>query len=139
VGGGLTVLVVVAGLLHTLPHRVTTFAVCPVPVGVGTVSSTNQPSSKSGGGADCVAVIAAVTAAGNVELVTLQRGPLTPLSATISVSLSVGCAQSSHTVLATQQFLCQLGQLSDLGRLQRYSGTVCVSLACQGFVAGLAS
>ena len=34
-----------------------------------------------------MAVLAAVTAAGNIELVTLQRGAVCPLSATVSVSL----------------------------------------------------
>ncbi|KAL3161421.1 hypothetical protein ABBQ32_010311 [Trebouxia sp. C0010 RCD-2024] len=75
------------GLLHTLPHSVTTFSVCPVPVGAGWAGDLNQPSGQSGEGGDAVAVLAAVTSAGNVELITLQRGSLTPLSSTISVSL----------------------------------------------------
>ena len=75
------------GLLHTLPHSVTTFSVCPVPVGAGWAGDLNQPSGQSGEGGDAVAVLAAVTSAGNVELITLQRGALTPLSSTISVSL----------------------------------------------------
>ena len=75
------------GLLHTLPHSVTTFSVCPVPVGAGWAGDLNQPSSQSGEGGDAVAVLAAVTSAGNVELITLQRGALTPLSSAISVSL----------------------------------------------------
>ena len=75
------------GLLHTLPHSVTTFSVCPVPVGAGWARDLNQPSGQSGEGGDAVAVLAAVTSAGNVELITLQRGALTPLSSTISVSL----------------------------------------------------
>ena len=70
---------------------------CPVPVGVGVVTASSQPSSKSGSGGDAVAVVAAVTAAGNLELVTLQRGPLTPLSATISVSLGL-CACSGISI-----------------------------------------
>ena len=41
-----------------------------------------------GGGGDSVSVVAAVTAAGGVELATLRRGTLTPLSATITASLS---------------------------------------------------
>ena len=75
------------GLLHTLPHSVTTFSVCPVPVGAGWAGDLNQPSGQSGEGGDAVAVLAAVTSAGNVELITLQRGSLTPLSSAISVSL----------------------------------------------------
>ena len=75
------------GLLHTLPHSVTTFSVCPVPVGAGWAGDLNQPSGQSGEGGDAVAVLAAVTSAGSVELITLQRGALTPLSSTISVSL----------------------------------------------------
>lgn len=75
------------GLLHTLPHSVTTFSVCPVPVGAAWARNSNQPSSQSGEGGDAVAVLAAVTSAGNVELITLQRGSLTPLSSAISVSL----------------------------------------------------
>ena len=77
------------GLLHTLPHSVTTFSVCPVPVGAGWAGDLNQPSGQSGEGGDAVAVLAAVTSAGNVELITLQRGALTPLSSTISVSLGM--------------------------------------------------
>ena len=77
------------GLLHTLPHSVTTFSVCPVPVGAGWAGDLNQPSSQSGEGGDAVAVLAAVTSAGNVELITVQRGSLTPLSSAISVSLGM--------------------------------------------------
>lgn len=85
------------GLLHTLPHSVTTFSVCPVPVGAGWAGDLNQPSSQSGEGGDAVAVLAAVTSAGNVELITLQRGALTPLSSAISVSL--GMPVSAHLQL----------------------------------------
>ena len=64
------------GLLRMLPHSVTTLSPCPAPVFVD--------------GAGCaLGVIAAVTAAGSVELVTLQRGSLTPLAPTVSVSLSI--------------------------------------------------
>ncbi len=82
------------GLLHTLPHSVTTFSVCPVPVGAGWAGDLNQPSSQSGEGGDAVAVLAAVTSAGNVELITLQRGALTPLS--IAISVSLGMPVSAH-------------------------------------------
>ena len=77
------------GLLHTLPHSVTTFSVCPVPIGAGWAGDSNQPSGQSGEGGDAVTVLAAVTSAGNVELITLQRGSLTPLSSAISVSLGL--------------------------------------------------
>ena len=39
----------------------------------------------------CVQVLAAVTSAGNVELITLQRGALMPLNSSISVSLGQAC------------------------------------------------
>ena len=41
--------------------------------------------------AEAVAVIAAVTSLGNVELVSLQRGALMPLQGTICVSLGTPC------------------------------------------------
>ena len=96
------------GLLHTLPHSVTTFSVCPVPVGAGWAGDLNQPSSQSGEGGDAVAVLAAVTSAGNVELITLQRGALTPLSSAISVSLGailLACKKSAplHCWIALSQ------------------------------------
>ncbi|BDA45713.1 probable WD repeat-containing protein 11 at C-terminar half [Coccomyxa sp. Obi] len=76
------------GLLQTLPHSVTTFSVCPVAVGVGMLGMPGgPPSASSGRGGDAVAVLAAVTAAGNVEFVTLQRGSVSPLMGTVSVSL----------------------------------------------------
>ena len=98
------------GLLHTLPHSVTTFSVCPVPVGAGWAGDLNQPSSQSGEGGDAVAVLAAVTSAGNVELITLQRGALTPLSSAISVSL--GKPVSSHLGLTTT---CSLSMIITRG------------------------
>ncbi|MCJ1303500.1 hypothetical protein MMC08_006310 [Hypocenomyce scalaris] len=87
------------GLLHTLPHSVTTFSVCPVPVGVGWAGDLSQPSSQSGEGGDAVAVLAAVTSAGNVELITLQRGALTPLSSAISVSLGTPMPSRTYTCI----------------------------------------
>lgn len=76
------------GLLQTLPHSVTTFSVCPVAIGVGMLGMPGgPPSAASGRGGDAVAVLAAVTAAGNVEFVTLQRGSVSPLMGTVSVSL----------------------------------------------------
>ena len=78
------------GLLQMLPHSVTTFSVCPVAVGVGMLGMPGgPPSASSGWGGDAVAVLAAVTAAGNVEFVTLQRGAVCPLMGTVSVSLGV--------------------------------------------------
>ena len=44
------------GLLHTLPHSVTTFSVCPIPVGAAWQATGQQPSSTSGAGGDAVAV-----------------------------------------------------------------------------------
>ena len=62
--------------------------VCPVAVGVGMLGMPGgPPSAASGRGGDAVAVLAAVTAAGNVEFVTLQRGSISPLMGTVSVSL----------------------------------------------------
>ncbi len=66
-------------------------------MGAGWAGDLNQPSSQSGEGGDAVAVLAAVTSAGNVELITLQRGALTPLSSAISVSL--GMPVSAHLQL----------------------------------------
>ena len=40
-----------------------------------------------------VQVLAAVTSAGNVELITLQRGALMPLNSSISVSLGQACCR----------------------------------------------
>ncbi|KAK9829709.1 hypothetical protein WJX72_007460 [[Myrmecia] bisecta] len=51
------------------------------------LASSHPNAAASAGTAATMAVIAAVTSAGNVELVTLQRGALTPLMGTISVSL----------------------------------------------------
>ena len=61
----------------------------------------------AGRGGDAVAVLAAVTAAGNIELVTLQRGAVCPLSATVSVSLGAflhpvtGSAGRPHSATST--------------------------------------
>ncbi len=87
------------GLLQTLPHSVTTFSVCPVAVGVGMLGMPGgPPSASSGRGGDAVAVLAAVTAAGNVEFVTLQRGAVSPLMGTVSVSLGLTGLHSCTTV-----------------------------------------
>ncbi|KAI3424707.1 hypothetical protein D9Q98_008096 [Chlorella vulgaris] len=65
------------GLLHTLPHRITTFSVCPAPVALpGT----------AGGAA--IAAVAAATAAGSIEIVAVQQGALLPLHLSISASLA---------------------------------------------------
>eukprot|EP00884_Botryococcus_braunii_P018245 jgi/Botrbrau1/5103/Bobra.0128s0014.1 len=71
------------GILHMLPHNVTTFAVCGMPVEVG---APPEFGSRDG---DAVGVVAAATAAGSLEFVTLQRGLLAPLTATVSISLSL--------------------------------------------------
>lgn len=88
------------GILHTLPHPVTTFSICPTPVAVGVAGvPSGVPSMMSGPGGDAVSVMAAVTTAGNVELVTVCRGSLMPLLGTVSVSLG-GPARSSLLVLS---------------------------------------
>ena len=62
--------------------------VCPSAVGVGMLGLPGgPPSASSGRGGDAVALLAAVTAAGNVEFVTLHRGAVCPLMGTVSVSL----------------------------------------------------
>jgi hypothetical protein len=69
-------------MLGNLPAAVTTFAACPVPVGVA-----GDRGSGSGSGGDAAAVLAVVTAAGTLEVATLRRGALSPLSATVTLSL----------------------------------------------------
>ncbi len=113
------------GLLHTLPHSVTTFSVCPVPVGAGWAGDLNQPSSQSGEGGDAVAVLAAVTSAGNVELITLQRGALTPLSSAISVSL--GMPVSAHLGLTTA---CSLRMAMTRGSFSGVAGNLSIHESC---------
>jgi len=77
-----------SGLTSLLPAMVTTFAVCPVPLAVEPDAARQLPgSSHSGRGGDAVSVVAAVTAAGALELVTLRRGALTPLTATVTASI----------------------------------------------------
>jgi hypothetical protein len=67
---------------------VTTFAVCPAPLAVEPDSMRQLPgSSHSGRGGDAVSIVAAVTSAGAVELITLRRGALSPLSATVTASI----------------------------------------------------
>ena len=58
------------------------------------------PSASSGRGGDAVALLAAVTAAGNVEFVTLQRGAVCPLMGTVSVSLGKFCSKLTHPFLS---------------------------------------
>lgn len=78
--------------------------VCPSAVGVGMLGLPGgPPSASSGRGGDAVALLAAVTAAGNVEFVTLQRGAVSPLMGTVSVSLGAKGAQ-----------LCQCNLFSDV-------------------------
>lgn len=71
-----------AGMLSTLPAAVSTFAACPVPVAVA-----GDRGSASGRGGDAAAVLAAVTAAGGLEVASVRRGSLSPLAATVSISL----------------------------------------------------
>lgn len=65
-----------------LPSGVTTFAACPVPVAVG-----GDLGSASGRGGDATTVVAAVTDAGGLEVATVRRGALSPLSAQLTLSL----------------------------------------------------
>jgi hypothetical protein len=71
---------------HTGPQWICRGQVCPVPVGVG------DPGGLAGHEGDAVGVLAAVTASGSIELITLHRGMLSPLTATVSVSLSANPA-----------------------------------------------
>ena len=66
-------------LICDLPLQVTTFSVCPCPVAAPAPSGSPDAAS--------MAVLAAVTASGTVELVTLRRGALQPLHASITASL----------------------------------------------------
>ena len=77
---------VILGMLHTLPHSVTTFSMCPAPIFVpspdhGLTGQAGKPKQQA------VTVLAAVTSGGNIELVTFQRGNLMPLLPTVTVSL----------------------------------------------------
>jgi hypothetical protein len=65
------------GLLHTLPHRITTFSVCPAPVAL-----------PGAAGGAAIAAVAAATAAGSIEIVVVQQGALLPLHLSISASLA---------------------------------------------------
>ena len=65
------------GLLHTLPHSVTTFSVCPIPVGAAWQAAGQQPSSISGAGGDAVGVR---LHASGVSGVSSQRSPCQCLS-----------------------------------------------------------
>ena len=104
-----------AGMLGNLPAAVTTFAACPVPVGVA-----GDRGSGSGAGGDAAAVLAVVTAAGTLEIATLRRGALSPLSAAVTLSLGEhkwGCRKSAEGIAVTAAaevvwrmlYLCTLG------------------------------
>ena len=69
-------------MLSVLPSGVTTFAACPVPVAVA-----GDRGSGSGRGGDATTVVAAVTDAGGLEVATVRRGTLSPLSAQLTLSL----------------------------------------------------
>ena len=71
-----------AGMLSVLPAPITTFAACPVPLAVA-----GDRSSGCGRGGDAATVVAAVTAGGGLEVATIRRGTLSPLSVTVSLSL----------------------------------------------------
>ncbi|KAL4425017.1 hypothetical protein ABPG77_001795 [Micractinium sp. CCAP 211/92] len=63
------------GLLHTLPQRVTLFCACPLPVPLP-------------GASGAVTAVAAATAAGTIEILAVQQGPLLPLHLSASASLA---------------------------------------------------
>lgn len=64
-----------AGLLHSLPQRVTSFCVGPAPVALP-------------GAAGAVVPLAAATASGSLELAVVQQGGLLPLHLGLSASLA---------------------------------------------------
>ena len=71
------------GLLHTLPYTVTTFSACPAPVSFASAVGVHGDPNLA------VGILAAVTAGGNVELVTLQQGLLHPCAPIVSLSLGM--------------------------------------------------
>lgn len=73
---------VAAGVLSTLPSGINTFAACPMPLAVA-----GDRGSGSGLGGDATAAFATGTDAGGLEIVTLRRGALLPLSAQLTTSL----------------------------------------------------
>ena len=81
------------------PVQVTTFSVCPAPVAAAQLAGQDSPAP--------VAVLAAVTASGTVELVTLRKGALQPLHASISASLGDPCPRYVH-------FTCEFSAVLDL-------------------------
>lgn len=74
--------VVAAGVLSTLPSGINTFAACPMPLAVA-----GDRGSGSGLGGDAAAAFATGTDAGGLEVVTVRRGALLPLSAQLTTSL----------------------------------------------------
>lgn len=68
-----------AGLLQNLSHGVTNFSVCAAPVLLPASGPQQQP--------QVVAALAAATAGGSIELVTVQQGALAPLQATVTASI----------------------------------------------------
>ncbi|GIM02414.1 hypothetical protein Vretimale_7287, partial [Volvox reticuliferus] len=75
-----------AGLLHTLPSAVSTFAVYPRPVAA---ASLRPPAAGAEAGGGVVLLGAAGTVGGSVELFTVQRGLVSPLALHVSSSLLV--------------------------------------------------
>lgn len=104
-----------AGMLSNLPAAVTTFASCPVPVGVA-----GDRGSASGTGGDSAVVLASVTAAGGLEVATMRRGALSPLTAAVSLSLGElqslvrWLSQAALHRLFTVAVLCRLPSLQDV-------------------------
>ena len=92
--------------------QVTTFSVCPCPVAVGVAPGAASSAGSGGfsGQADAaVAMLAGVTTAGTVELVTLQRGLLQPLHASISASIGehnlITTPYTSHAIDVCREYI----------------------------------
>ena len=69
-----------AGLLPTLPQRVTALSASPLPVAL--------PGAVSAGGGCLTTAVAMGTASGGIEVAAVQQGALLPLQASISASLA---------------------------------------------------
>lgn len=88
------------GMLQNLAHSVSTLSACPCPIAVAPALGSQKEREEA------VAVLAAVTAGGSIELVTLQQGMLQPLQPHVSVSLSRPLpALLSKTLLVLQVWI----------------------------------
>lgn len=94
-----------------------------MPVGVG------HPAVQHSTEGDAVGVVVAATASGSLELVTLQRGLLTPLTATVSISLSNHPSSPLHRVSSSRMFQTHL--LTSRTANVSSSATGNLSMACR--------